>query len=290
MPKMKDFLQSDFPRFKQQNKWVIYNLFDAFIDATLIRNRAIDFSVAPTMDSKREIHFDLMNIKFTDLLNLDISSLKVGNASLDNETNVLSKISALPNKSEYSLLFAHLNWLWSLGFSESAIKSTTCGSYGKNVGIVNCKSLAFVESGLWSPQNATGRKPNDFVFMYDVFKQYMNTSVRAGDVALAKKDLERIALAEFPKNSTPMANAFLHYCNPDEHIHIFASDVKRKILEDACAQQHFEFSSNAIRLSNGKIDSETSIAELDSEICHFFDSMNPADYDELMRKYFYKDR
>lgn len=291
MPVMNDLAKTDCPRFLLRDKWVIYNLFDAFVEATLIRNRAIDFSIAPSMDSEKRIQFDVLGIKISDLLNLDIDFLKGGAKCLENEINVLSKISNLPNRDRYYLLFAHFNWLWSLGFSESAIKSTTCGKYGQNINIQN-KSLAFVEGGLWSPQNATGRKPNDFVFMYDVFKRYMSASVRAGDIALAKHDLERICLDEYPDNSTPMANAILHYCNPNDHIHIFASDVKREILEDAQKQfaGEFELSSSIILSSSGKVDANTPLRIIDSEICRFFDSRNPADYDELMRKHFYKER
>lgn len=287
MPKMKDFSKKNEPRFLLRDKWIIYSLFDAFVETTLIGNRAIDFSIAPTIDSERIIHFDTLKNKFSDLLNLEINLLRAGEKSFYNEKIILSKIADFANSYEYNLLFAHFNWLWSLGFNECAIKSTTCGTYGQNIGIKNEKSLAFVEGGLWSPRKAAGRKPNDFLFMFEIFKQYMNASARAGDIHLAKRDLERITLEKYRFNSTPMANAILHYCNPNEHIHIFASDVKRQILEEA--QENFELDSSII-ISNGKIDNGTLLKDIDSEICRFFDSISPANYDELMRKYFYKDR
>ena len=63
--------------------------------------------------------------------------------------------------------------------------------------------------------------------MIDVFQAYFQQQMLPINVQQAKAELEKIVLNAYPSNPTPMANALLHYCNPDRHIHIFASEINQ---------------------------------------------------------------
>lgn len=263
-------------RFKMQGNEIIYALFDAFVEITLIRNQAIDFSIAPCIEHTECCKFDSLQNKFTDLLNLvDLQSLYKDNKSLLAQDDIKKWITNKKNLGQgvddYNLLLAHLHWLWSLGID----MPTTCGGYA-----TDGESFAFTKGGLWSAETASSRKPSDFKFMIDVFKNYFNQQMRPMTIEQAKFELERIVLQLYTSNSTPMANAFLHYCDPNKHIHIFASEVKQKIIEDAVKNKLF--------ISN--IDYKTaSISDIDAEICRFYDSIERIDtYTAMMEQYFYK--
>lgn len=268
------------PRFYNRGNEFIYALFNAFIEATLIKNRAVDFDISPSIASENHCEFDTLQKKFVDLLNLsDLPNLYKSSISLLSQDDTISYLTNKKNNGQNvddcNLLFAHLHWLWSLGITIQ----TTCGVYANSK--IN-ESAAFAKGGLWSADNAMVRKPNDFKFMIDVFQAYFLQQMRPMNIEQAKKELEKIVLNAYPCNPTPMANALLHYCDPNKHIHIFASEIKKRIIIDAPSITKGTYNS-IIDVNNASID------EIDNEICNIYDSIVKIDsYDAIMRKYFYK--
>lgn len=275
-----DIRSQKLPRFYIRGNEIIYALADAFIEATLIKNRAVDFDISPRIASENHCVFDTLQKKFVDLLNLsDLPNLYKNGNGLFSQDDTLDYLNQKKNNGQnvddYYLLLAHLHWLWSLGIT----MQTTCGKYGN---LQKEMSVAFPKGGLWSADNAMARKPNDFKFMIDVFQAYFQQQMLPINIQQAKAELEKIVLNAYPSNPTPMANALLHYCNPDRHIHIFASEIKKRIVRDAPSLTKGTFTSS-IDVDKASID------EIDDEICRIYDSIAKIDsYDVMMRKYFYK--
>ena len=286
---MYENLDSKMPRFRIKGKDVLYGLVDAFFKATLIENRAIDFNVPPCISDQWVVKFDTLFKKFTDLLHLNNwNALYKNSISFVAENDLNARLQKMQkngqNMEDYCLMLSHLHWLRSLGITDL---SSSCGIYGQKINIIEKPYLFGMEWGAWSANTAASRKSNDLKFMMDVFAEFYNKPARPYTLDEVKAELEKIVVALYVDNSTPMANALLHYCNPDKHIHIFATDVKIQILKEA--QQKFDFCPH---IDIASASTAKRIDEIDEEICRFYDLIKQVDsgYDQIMRTYFYKDR
>lgn len=290
-------------RFEQKDKSLIYRLFDAFVESALVNDSAIDFNTNVSIDSNQHYHFKNGKQKFSSFLAFSNSkALKNSTATSFLSTKALEK--EINNKvngrytcrhrSDLNNLFAHLNWLWSLEIWQENAQETTCGVFGENMNPpIQENSAAFPKDGLWSAGMGRIQKSRDFYWLCKLFGDYFNQNAIAGDVEMAKRDLERICLSYNNKNPCAMENAILHFCNPNEHIHIFVPQIKRRILSDVI---------NGIKMKNGRLfrlnfqfdkndlkNKKVSVKDMDSGICRIYDELPDVDtYDAIMHKYFYK--
>lgn len=258
------------PRFMKLDVKIVYDFFDVFIKATLLDDKAINFSKPVTKNEDGSYEFACRDEKFSDLVrgNARTSMVKIPNkpvvpkmpkkkesqsqAEYDREVAkirikeveyqaklaayeaavaiALEKKEADLNKN--ALLYAHLNWLWTLCNTGS---KTTCGAD-------NLKVLGFEEEGdafsgkigLWKANATNMKKEMDFICnvlfrfatMSDAIKKIFPT------VADIKQALVEISEKVMSREKISMRNGMLHLCDPDRFIHLYTVEQKVMAIEE----------------------------------------------------------
>ena len=175
-----------FQRFFDEDREVVYNLFDAFIAKTILEGKAIDFSKS-AVDYYGQVEFATLEdengqpILFSELL--------CGKKGAGDYKKCVEHIINAPaavlrellknadwkaaHKGEL-VLVAHLHWLWSLGLS--GVK-TSCGKFGKYAdikedwtGALNAYNL---EDGLWYAHISAMGLKKELLLVYSILHRFM---------------------------------------------------------------------------------------------------------------------
>lgn len=328
--------QINAPRFMKLDAKIVYDLFDAFIKATLLDDKAIDFSKPVTKNEDGSYEFVCRDEKFSDLVrgNARTSMVKVPNkpavpkmpkkkesqsqAEYDKEVaKIRIKEAEYPAKlaayeaavaialekkeadlNKNALLYAHLNWLWTLCNTGS---KTTCGTD-------NLKVLGFEEEGdaftgkigLWKANATNMKKEMDFICnvlfrfatMSDAIKKIFPT------VTDIKQALVEVSEKVMSREKISMRNGMLHLCDPDRFIHLYTVEQKVMAIEEhkACL---FDFkdpynksdSSNLLYYRDEKLGYRHLTTE--AQLCHIDDILRSIDavqnmnQEEYWTRYFY---
>lgn len=333
--------QLNAPRFMKLDAKIVYDLFDAFIKATLLDDKAIDFSKPVTKNEDGSYEFACRDEKFSDLVrgNARTSMVKIPNkpvvpkmpkkkesqsqAEYDREVaKIRIKEAEYPAKlaayeaavaialekkeadlSKNALLYAHLNWLWTLCNTGS---KTTCGAD-------NLKVLGFSEEGdaftgkmgLWKANATNMKKEMDFIcnvlFRFatvpDAYKRVFPT------VADIKQALVNISEKVMNKEKNSMRNGMLHLCDPEKHIHLYTVEEKVQAIAEHKGYL-FDFKDpynrcdyeNVLYYRDDKLGyrhltTEAQICHID-EILRSIDAVQGMSQEEFWTRYFYsfKDR
>lgn len=333
--------QLNAPRFMKLDAKIVYDLFDAFIKATLLDDKAIDFSKPVTKNEDGSYEFACCDEKFSELVhgNARISMVKVPNkpvapkmpkkkesqsqAEYDREVaKIRIKEAEYPAKlaayetavaialekkeadlNKNALLYAHLNWLWTLCNTGS---KTTCGAD-------NLKVLGFEEKGdafsgkigLWKANATNMKKEMDFICnvlfrfatLSDAIKKIFPT------VMDIKQALVEVCEKVMSREKISMRNGMLHLCDPNRYIHLYT--VEEKILVVAEHKGYlldFKDPYNKYDKKNSLYykDEKTGYRHLTTEaqLCHIDDILRSIDavqgmsQEEFWTRYFYsfKDR
>jgi len=262
--------QLNAPRFMKLDAKIVYDLFDAFIKATLLDNKAIDFSKPVIKNEDGSFEFACREENFADLVrgNARTSMVKVPNkptlpkmpqkkddqsqADYDREVAKFrikeaeypaklaayeaSKATALQNKAadlqKNALLYAHLNWLWTLCNTNT---KTTCGADNLAVLGFEEEGDAFTgKMGLWKANATNMKKEMDLIC--NVLFRFVTLPERykslCPTVADIKNALTDICEKVMNKEKIAMRNGMLHLCNPDKFIHLYTVEEKVQAVSE----------------------------------------------------------
>lgn len=203
-------------RFVNTEAKVVYDLFDAFVKATLVDDKAIDFAKPVVKNEDGSYAFATRDEKFSDIIAKNYKMQKTDTLTVDQ-----------------ALLYAHLNWLWTLGKNNA---KTTCGPENlKVLGIEKEEGDAFTgKLGLWKASAGSSQK--ELAFICNVLYRFATTApaVKAlfptvADVKNALVDLTaRVKTAE----KIGARHGLLHLCNPNEYMPIYSAEEKVQLVND----------------------------------------------------------
>lgn len=188
------------PRFKNFDSEIVYKLFDAFVQTTLVDNKAIDFSKPMVAGENGSLAFVPREENFTNIIN--------GMCQ------------------EPALLSAHLNWLWTLGMTNS---NTTCGK--ENAAALNIAENGDAfngKIGLWKIRLIPSNKKKDLCFIESALKRFATWPNKPTHMTLseAKTYLAQIAFKVKNTLAADMRHGLLHLCDPDTYICLYTQSEK----------------------------------------------------------------
>ena len=230
-----------FQRFFDEDREVVYNLFDAFIAKTILEGKAIDFSKS-AVDYYGQVEFATLEdengqpVLFSELL-----CGERGNAGYKECVKYIIKapvadlrrICKDPVSKKFCkrelLLVAHLHWLWSLGMSGV---ETSCGKFGKLFGIkeqwadtLNCCNL---KDGLWYAHISAMGLKKELLLIYSILHRFMTWPNKP---EFKSVDEIKSAMIDFIFKTridlnAPVRNGLLHLCDPHNYINIYDYEEK----------------------------------------------------------------
>lgn len=277
------------PRFKNMDVEIVYKLFDAFVQATLVENKAIDFSRPMLTAEDGSLKFATRDENFSDIITgmLHVNQFKnpkhpakpvepkdakqpvrkegeddeafkkrmdkynerhanyikkradyekamqsFDSAKYEQEMEKYSAQKAViddqktKDQEKHALLYAHLNWLWTLGMTNN---KTTCGA--ENIAILGFEEngAAFNgKAGLWKARMTPSSKNNDLDLICTALERFVTWPLKPANLSLAetKMHLARFAFKSKNTMSIDMRNGLLHLCNPDTYICLYSLSDK----------------------------------------------------------------
>ena len=239
-------INRSFQRFFDEDRDVVYNLFDAFIAKTFLEGKAIDFSKY-AVDYYGQVEFATLEdengqpILFSELLcgkKGDGDYKKCVEYIINAPAAVLRELLKnadwkAAHKGEL-VLVAHLHWLWSLGLS--GVK-TSCGKFGKYAdikedwtGALNAYNL---EDGLWYAHISAMGLKKELLLVYSILHRFMTWPNKP---EFKSVDEIKSAMVDFVFKTridlnAPVRNGMLHLCDPDKYINIYDYEMKMEWIE-----------------------------------------------------------
>lgn len=233
------------PRFMNTDAKVIYDLFDAFVKATLVDDRAIDFSKPVMVTEDGSLEFATRDEKFSDIISGDFNvqvvkaprkPAKPSQAQMESYNAQVDEADAkraalLQSK---GLLYAHLNWLWTLGANNM---KTSCGADNlKALGIEKEEGAAFTgKTGLWKASAGSSQK--ELSLICNVLFRFATTTPQIKalftTVEEVKQCLVNLAwkVKSYEKNNA--RHGLLHLCDPDNYIGLYSAEAKIQWINDS---------------------------------------------------------
>lgn len=235
-----------FQRFFDEDREVVYNLFDAFIAKTILEGKAIDFSKY-AVDYYGQVEFATLEdengqpVLFSELLcgeKGDGDYKKCVEYIINAPAVVLRKLLKnadwkAAHKGEL-VLIAHLHWLWSLGMS--GVK-TSCGKFGKLAGIkedwMGVLNGYNPEEGLWDAYISAMGLKKELLLVYSVLHRFMTWPNKP---EFKNVDEIKSAMVDFVFKTridlnAPVRNGLLHLCDPNRYINIYDYEMKMEWIE-----------------------------------------------------------
>lgn len=268
------------PRFKNLDNEVIYDLFDAFVKATLVDDRAIDFSKPVTVSEDGSRVFATRDEKFSDIISSDfkVQVVKAPRKPVkpsmpkkpkDSENHekmrkyeaaraMFSQEKYDAQMKEYQtqleryeaevaeavrkradllrskgLLYAHLNWLWTLGMNNA---KTSCGADNlKSLDIEKEEGDAFTgKNGLWKASSGSMQKEQSFICNVLFRFATTNPAIKAmfNTVADVKQCLVDIVWKVKASEKINARHGLLHFCDPDNYSALYSTEEKVHVVDD----------------------------------------------------------
>ena len=230
-----------FQRFFDEDREVVYNLFDAFIAKTILEGKAIDFSKG-AIDYYGQVEFATLDdengqpVSFSELLcgEKDAGDYKkcveyIINAPAAVLRELLKNADWKAAHKGELVLVAHLHWLWSLGLS--GVK-TSCGKFGKYAdikedwtGALNAYNL---EDGLWYAHISAMGLKKELLLVYSILHRFMTWPNKP---EFKNVDEIKSAMVDFVFKTridlnAPVRNGLLHLCDPHNYINIYDYEEK----------------------------------------------------------------
>ncbi len=230
-----------FQRFFDEDREVVYNLFDAFIAKTILEGKAIDFSKG-AIDYYGQVEFATLDdengqpVSFSELLcgEKDAGDYKkcveyIINAPAAVLRELLKNADWKAAHKGELVLVAHLHWLWSLGLS--GVK-TSCGKFGKYAdikedwtGALNAYNL---EDGLWYAHISAMGLKKELLLIYSILHRFMTWPNKP---EFKSVDEIKSAMVDFVFKTridlnAPVRNGLLHLCDPHNYINIYDYEEK----------------------------------------------------------------
>lgn len=233
--KIKEQIEQKLPRFMKVDEKAVYTLFDAFVKATLLHDKVIDFGKPMVTAEDGSLEFVEREQNFSDLIRDDRRMVKpVKKAKKDDkEENAENAKKAEEFIKGKSLLYAHIHWLWSLG---AANAKTSCGAeYLEGAGIEKEEGAAFTgKTGLWKAP--AGGKFKDMDLICNVLYRYATTGPRVKalftTVDEIKGALANLAGKALNTDKINMRNGLLHLCDPNSYVHLYTLDDKLQVVAE----------------------------------------------------------
>lgn len=216
------------PRFMKLQCGKVYGLFDAFVRAVIMDDRAVDFAVDPEVLEDGSFKFAEREEKFSDIVRgiPSFDCFKESKKQTDGEKAAREKC-----VSENLLLLAHLNWLWTLGMCNAA---TSCGKDAVNGLGLKDSGVAFTgKDGLWNAGLATTNKFNDLSLLWAVLKQTVTLAKRdfRSSLESVKAEIVLQCLKLRLESTASIRNGLLHFCDPDLYIHLYSAEDKANVVK-----------------------------------------------------------
>ena len=217
-------------RFMVEGKKSVYKLFDAFLQKTILEDRAIDFSKPAEVREDGSVDFAGSERCFSEIVGVkaDPEYKQAMEDLLSGDVADLSE----DMLADLNLAAAHVHWLWSLGMDE---RKTCCGKFGKSIGLQenwmdNLEGYK-VNDGLWKVKLAGLKK--ELLLVFSILHRFVTWAKKPEFSTIEEV---KAALVEFVFKSkkncdAPVRNGLLHFCNPDKYIGIYSFEKKAELVE-----------------------------------------------------------
>lgn len=298
------------PRFMNTNAKVVYDLFDAFVQATLVNDKAIDFSKPVVIKEDGSLEFVTRDEKFSDIISGEFKFLVVKNptkptkprkpkedadlptyeaqmAEYQAKMDVYNELAAAAEAKrqellqEKGLLYAHLNWLWTLGMNNA---KTTCGADNlKALGIEKEDGAAFTgKLGLWKASAAGMKK--ELSYICNVLFRFATISpeIKAYFPTLADVKAALIDLIMKVRSSEKVnaRHGLLHLCDPEKYAALYSAEEKIQMVQEHRGLLNgFVDLYNKCEISNHSYYKDEKLGyrfpTTDAQVCFITDVLNP---------------